>query len=102
MEVARTFGKRSAAWPRLSAGEMVHRFAKIRQHAVLPLLAEILSFTVVYGVLAYPFMLVGHDRDQLKRYGRHVANRIAGQKLFRFTEAEPHSASPKDFSRVTI
>jgi O-antigen/teichoic acid export membrane protein len=67
--------------------EMIHRFARIRQHAVLPLIAEILSFTVVYGTLAYPFMLLEHDREQIKRYSRNVANRIAGQKLFRFTES---------------
>jgi O-antigen/teichoic acid export membrane protein len=67
---------------------IVHRLVTIRQHVFFPLLAETLSFTLVYGALAYVFMLVAHDRDEIKRYGRSCANRgkIYGQKLFRFIE----------------
>jgi O-antigen/teichoic acid export membrane protein len=66
---------------------LVHRFLIIRQHAFLPLTAEILAFTLVYGILAYPLLLLQHDRDEIKRYGRTFAmrGRTAGQKLFRFS-----------------
>jgi O-antigen/teichoic acid export membrane protein len=69
----------------LVSWEMVHRFSRIREHVFAPLLAEVLSFVLVYGVLAYQFMLVAHDRNEIKRYGRNIANRIVPQKLFRFT-----------------
>jgi O-antigen/teichoic acid export membrane protein len=66
---------------------VVRRFLIIRQHAFLPLTAEILAFTLVYGILAYPLLLLQHDRDEIKRYGRSFAlrGRTAGQKLFRFS-----------------
>jgi O-antigen/teichoic acid export membrane protein len=55
----------------------VHRFVRIREHALLPLVAEILAFTVVYAVFAYPFMLLAHDRAEIKRYGRSIQQRVA-------------------------
>jgi O-antigen/teichoic acid export membrane protein len=64
---------------------LVHRHLRIRQHAFLPLFGEILAFMLVYGPLAYGFMLLEHDRQEIKRYGRSFASRgrLAGQKLFR-------------------
>jgi peptidoglycan biosynthesis protein MviN/MurJ (putative lipid II flippase) len=66
---------------------LVHRYLRIRQHAFLPLIAEILAFMLVYSALAYSFILLAHDRKEIKRYGRSFASRgrIAGQKLFRVT-----------------
>ncbi len=67
----------------------VHRFARIRQHAFFPLLAEIIVFTLVYGALAYPLMLFDHDRREIRRYGRNFVNRgrSVGQRLFRLRES---------------
>jgi O-antigen/teichoic acid export membrane protein len=72
----------------LAGWGFVHHFITIREHAFLPLLAEIFIFTLVYAVLAYPFMLFAHDRAEIKRYGRSIANhgRIAGQKIIRLME----------------
>ncbi|MFZ0661640.1 MAG: MATE family efflux transporter [Acidobacteriaceae bacterium] len=68
---------------------LVHRFVRIREHAFLPLLTEMLAFSLVYFVLAYGFMLFQHDRDEIKRYVRNFVHRgkNASQKLFRFTES---------------
>jgi len=72
----------------LVASGIVHRHVEIRQHAFLPLLTEILTFTVVYGALAYPLMLFAHDRAEIRRYGRSIVTRgkIAGQRIFRLME----------------
>lgn len=66
---------------------VVHRFVGIHKHAFVPLLAEMLAFTIVYFALAYIFMLSDRDRDDVKRYSDIVAHhgKTAGQKLFRFT-----------------
>lgn len=73
----------------LAGWGIVHRFVEIREHAFLPLAAEMLAFTIVYGVLAYNFMLFEHDRDEIKRYGRSFARRRrnVGQKLIDFRES---------------
>lgn len=65
----------------------VHRFVRIRQHSFAPLLAEVFAFTIVYATLAYFLMLFEHDRNEIKRYGRGVANRgkLFGQKIFSMT-----------------
>jgi O-antigen/teichoic acid export membrane protein len=67
---------------------VVHRLVSVRQHSYLALLAETMSFAVVYAVLAYSLMLFDHDREEVKRYGRSFANRgrSLGQKLFRLNE----------------
>jgi hypothetical protein len=45
---------------------------------IFALLAEILAFAIVYAALAYPFVLVDHDRKEVKRYLRNVAGRGKG------------------------
>jgi O-antigen/teichoic acid export membrane protein len=62
---------------------VVHRFVGIHKHAFVPLLAELVAFTIVYFALAYIFMLSDRDRDDVKRYGGIFAHdgKTADQKL---------------------
>jgi O-antigen/teichoic acid export membrane protein len=53
----------------------VHRHVVIRQRHLFGLLAEILTFLVVYAALAYPLVLFDHDRQEVRRYLRNFANR---------------------------
>lgn len=68
---------------------LVHHFVTIRFHSFIPLLSEILSFTLVYGVAAYFFMLYEHDRNEIKRYGQSMAARgqSVRRKLFGTAES---------------
>ncbi|HEX3435183.1 MAG TPA: hypothetical protein VHT24_00330 [Pseudacidobacterium sp.] len=54
---------------------LVHRMVVIGQRHFLALLAEMLAFTLVYAVLAYPLVLFEHDRTEVKRYLRSFAGR---------------------------
>jgi O-antigen/teichoic acid export membrane protein len=64
-----------------ACGLLVHRLVAIRQHHLLPLLAEAFTFIVVYSLLAYPLVLFDHDRGEIKRYLRGFA--IRGRNLQR-------------------
>jgi O-antigen/teichoic acid export membrane protein len=57
---------------------LVHRMVVIGHRHFFALLAEILAFAIVYAALAYPFVLVDHDRKEVKRYLRNVAGRGKG------------------------
>ncbi len=54
---------------------LVHRMVVIRQRHFLGLLAEMLTFVVMYAALAYPLVLFEHDRMEVKRYLRSLAGR---------------------------
>jgi UDP-D-galactose:(glucosyl)LPS alpha-1,6-D-galactosyltransferase len=64
-----------------ACGLLVHRLVVIRQHHLLPMLAEAFTFIVVYSLLAYPLVLFDHDRGEIKRYLRGFA--IRGRNLQR-------------------
>ncbi len=53
----------------------VHRVVVIQQRHIFGLLAETLTFIVVYSLLAYPLVFSDHDRREVKRYARNFANR---------------------------
>jgi hypothetical protein len=57
---------------------LVHRMLVIGHRHFFALLTELLVFTVVYVTLAYPFVLLDHDRKEIKRYLRNIASRERG------------------------
>ena len=68
----------------------VHRMIVIRQRHFSGLLAETLTFILVYAALAYPLVLFDHDRQEVKRYmgkflgrGRGMPRRVA--RVFGFS-----------------
>jgi len=54
---------------------LVHRLIVIQQRHLFGLLAETLTFVVVYAALAYPLTLFDHDRQEIKRYLSNFAGR---------------------------
>jgi O-antigen/teichoic acid export membrane protein len=47
---------------------LVHHFVVIRQHHLLPIFAEAITFIVTYSLLAHRFSLAGQDRQDVDRY----------------------------------
>lgn len=59
----------------------VHSYVTIRTHHFGGLVAECLSFIVIYFPLAYFLFLVDRDRDDLNRFARGLANQSVGMGL---------------------
>ena len=60
------------------ASFFVHRMIVIRQRHFSGLLAETLTFILVYAALAYPLVLFDHDRQEVKRYMGKFLGRSRG------------------------